>query len=78
MEDIKNNTKKKLEASLIIQTLPNKLQKTNKENIPSYSGWKNSILNLGDAQPIPSERAATPSESLESCSKREPLAAKQP
>jgi hypothetical protein len=77
MEDVHNTSKNKLDSAIITQTQPNKQQKTNKkENIPNYLGWK-TLLNYGETQQPPSERAATPSESNESRSERAPLAAKQ-
>jgi hypothetical protein len=77
MEDVKASAKKKIDTTnAITQSQPNKLQKTNKENISNYLGWK-TFLNFEEPAQPNSERAATPSETSKSRSERTPLAAKK-
>ncbi len=77
MEDVKASAKKKIDTTnTITQSQPNKLQKTNKENISTYLGWR-TYLNFEDPTQTNTERAATPSVTPKSRSERAPLAATQ-
>jgi hypothetical protein len=76
MEDVEPSKKRPDTEATITPAPSKKIHKSNKENLTGYNSWK-SLLKFGDTINTPSERAATPSESHESRSEREPLAAKQ-